>query len=76
MQAGASRLLGDGWLQARFVHGAANCVSCAANCHITHIACLLSSGMGERELAFGINGLELFCGDGGKAGMTLAHKRT
>lgn len=43
------------------MHGAANCVSCAVNCHITHIACLLSFGMNERGLAFEINGLGLFC---------------
>jgi len=44
------------------MHGAANCVICAVNCHIEHIACLLSFGMGERGLAFEINGLELFNG--------------
>jgi len=43
------------------MHGAANCVSCAVNCHIEHIACLLSFGTSERGLVFQINGLELFC---------------
>jgi len=42
------------------MHGAAKCVSCAVNCHVEHIACLLSFGLGERGLAFEINGLELF----------------
>ena len=61
MQARTTRLLENGWLQARFVHDAANCVSCAVNCHIEHIVCLLSFDMGERGLAFEINGLGLFC---------------
>lgn len=61
MQARTTRLLGDDGLQVRFVHDAANCVSCAANCHIEHIAYLLSFGMGERGLAFEINELGLFC---------------
>ena len=61
MQVSASRLLGNGWLQARFMHDAANCVSYAVNCHIEHIACLLSFDMSERGLAFEINGLGLFC---------------
>jgi len=43
------------------MHGAANCVICAVNCHVEHIACLLSFGMGERGLAFEINELGLFC---------------
>ena len=47
-------------MQAWFVHDAANCVSCATNCHIEHITCLLSFDMGERGLAFEINGLGLF----------------
>lgn len=57
------------------MHGAANCVSCAVNCHIEHIACLLSFDMDERELAFEITGLGLFCGDDGMAGMARAHMR-
>ena len=48
-------------LQAWFMHSDAICVSCAVNCHIEHIACLLSFGMGEIGLAFEINGLGLFC---------------
>ena len=60
-RASASRLLIDSWLRAWFMHGAANCVTCAVNCHVEHIACLLSFGMSTGELAFEINGLELFC---------------
>ena len=43
------------------MHGDAICGTSAVNCHIEHIACLLSFGMGERELVFEINELELFC---------------
>jgi len=57
---------------ARMQH-AANCVTCAEDCHPEHIMCL-GWGIGyETILMFVFNGLRLFCGDGGMAGTPYAH---
>ena len=57
---------------ARIQH-AANCGTSAEDCHPEHIVCLPRGAGYETILAFVFNGLQLFCVDGGMAGMAHAH---
>jgi len=59
---------------ARIQH-AAICVTSAEDCHPEHIVCLPRGAGYETILVFVFNELRLFCGDGGLAGMAVAHMR-
>lgn len=52
---------------------AAICVTSAEDCHPEHIVCLPRGAGYETILAFVFNGLRLFWGDDGMAGMARAH---
>lgn len=39
------------------MHGAANCVTSAVNCHITHNVCQHDGGIAMTTFSFEINGL-------------------